>query len=159
MFSRQASIGVSKVSKHRMYAFSLEGYYKTMDHVIEYREYVSPFSGAGASWDQLREIGKGAQLWRRTITREKERDHSAGWIGYTLSCSLTREIPGCADDGKPFSPYKCDRRHDSRLLLTQRLGKRWGVVRWLRYYRSALTLPTASYEGVGDPSPLRSAAE
>lgn len=151
MFSRQGSVGISKTSKHHMYAMSVEGYYKTMDHVIEYREYVSPFSGAGKHWDEQVAIGKG-RSYGGEILLEKKKGTTRGWIGYTLSWS-DRTFPS-VNEGKSY-PYKYDRRHDLEVVLTQHLGKRWELSATWEYTTGLpLTLPTASYEGVGDPSPF-----
>lgn len=150
MFSRQGSIGISKMSKQRMYTFSLEGYYKTMDHVIEYREYVSPFGDAGKNWDEQVAIGKG-RSYGGELLLEKKKGTTRGWIGYTLSWS-DRTFP-TVNNGKSF-PYKYDRRHDLEVVLTQRLGKRWELSATWEYTTGLpLTLPNASYEGVGDASP------
>lgn len=150
MFSRQGSLGISKVSRQRMYAASLEVYYKTMDHVIEYSEYVSPFNGAGQDWDEQVAIGKG-RSYGGEILLEKKKGTTRGWIGYTLAWS-DRTFPN-VNGGKSF-PYKYDRRHDLEVVLTQRLGKRWELsATWEFTTGIPLTLPTGSYEGVGDASP------
>ncbi len=150
MFSRQGSLGVSKTSRHRMYAASFEAYYKTMDHVIEYSEYVSPFNGAGRDWDEQVSIGKG-RSYGGEILLEKKKGTTRGWIGYTLAWS-DRTFPN-VNNGKSF-PYKYDRRHDLEVVLTQRLGKRWELsATWEFTTGIPLTLPTGSYEGVGDASP------
>lgn len=150
MFSRQGSFGVSKLSRKGMYAMSFETYYKTMDHVIEYKEYVSPFTSAGKNWDELVDIGKG-RSYGGELLLEKKKGTTRGWIGYTLSWS-DRKFPG-VNNGKSF-PYKYDRRHDLEVVLTQRLGKRWELsASWEYTTGLPLTLPTASYEGIGDSSP------
>jgi len=151
MFSRQGSVGIAKSSRHRMYTMSLELYYKTMDHVIEYNEPVSPFSGAGTHWDELVAIGKG-RSYGGEIMLEKKKGTTRGWIGYTLAWS-NRTFP-TVNGGKPF-PYKYDRRHDIEAVLTQRLGKRWELsATWEFTTGLPLTLPTASFEGIGDASPF-----
>jgi hypothetical protein len=150
MFSRQGSFGISKVSRRGMYAMSVETYYKTMDHVIEYQDFVSPFNGAGKNWDELVVVGKG-RSYGGEVLLEKKKGTTRGWIGYTLAWS-DRTFPG-VNHGKSF-PYKYDRRHDLEVVLTQRLGKRWELsASWEFTSGVPLTLPTASFEGIGDPSP------
>ncbi|WP_089828545.1 TonB-dependent receptor [Chitinophaga filiformis] len=151
MFSRQGSLGIVKTSRHRMYTMSAEVYYKTMDHVIEYSEYVSPFDGAGKNWDDEVAVGKG-RSYGGEILLEKKKGTTRGWIGYTLAWS-DRTFP-TVNGGKSF-PYKYDRRHDIEVVLTQRLGKRWELSATWEYTTGLpLTLPTASYEGIGDASPF-----
>jgi hypothetical protein len=150
MFSRQGSFGVSKTSRRGMYAMSVEAYYKTMDHVIEYKGNASAFNGAGRDWDEVVDIGKG-RGYGGEILLEKKKGTTRGWIGYTLAWA-DRTFPG-VNNGKTF-PYKYDRRHDLEVVLTQKLGKHWELsANWEYASGTPLSLPTASYEGVGDPSP------
>lgn len=150
MFSRQASLGISKTSRRGMYAMSIETYYKTMDHVIEYKGTASPFNGAGRDWDDVVDVGKG-RSYGGELLLEKKRGTTRGWIGYTLAWS-DRTFPS-VNNGKTF-PYKYDRRHDLEVVITQRLGKHWELsANWEYASGTPLSLPTASYEGIGDPSP------
>jgi hypothetical protein len=150
MFSRQVSAGISKRSKNNMFGLSFETYFKTMEHVIEYKEYGSPFTGAGEHWDENVIEGKG-QSYGGELLLEKRKGATHGWIGYTLSWS-NRTFPG-VNNGKSF-PYRYDRRHDFEIVLTQRLGKRWELsASWEYTTGLPFTLPTASYEGIDDASP------
>lgn len=150
MFSRQASFGVSKTSRRGMYAMSLESYYKTMDHVIEYKGSASPFNGAGKDWDEIVDIGKG-RSYGAELLLEKKKGTTRGWIGYTLAWS-ERTFPG-VNQGRTF-PYRYDRRHDLEVVITQKLGKRWELsASWEYASGTPLSLPNASYEGIDDPSP------
>lgn len=150
MLSKQVSTGVAKTSRDHQYEFSLEGYYKTMDNVIEYKEDALFFGTNIKRWDERVEIGSG-KSYGMELMMEKKKGGLKGWIGYTLSWS-DRQFPG-VNKGRPF-PYKYDRRHELELVLSQRLGKYWEVsVNWQYGTGSALTLPVASYEGAGEPSP------
>ncbi|MBW8688062.1 carboxypeptidase-like regulatory domain-containing protein [Chitinophaga rhizophila] len=150
MFSRQGSFGISKTSRYGMYALSLETYYKTMDHVIEYKGEAASFTGAGRDWDEIVDVGKG-RSYGGELMLEKKKGTTRGWIGYTLAWS-DRTFPS-VNNGKTF-PYNYDRRHDLEIVITQKLGKHWELsANWEYASGRPLTLPTASYEGIGEPSP------
>lgn len=150
MFSRQASFGIVKTTKNNGYGFTLEGYYKTMDNVIEYKDQNDLFDNAGKAWDEKVDIGKGWS-YGSELMLEKKRGKLKGWISYTLSWA-ERRFPG-VNNGAPF-PYKYDRRHNLEVVVSQRIGKRWETsANWEFTSGLPLTLPVASYEGVSDGSP------
>jgi hypothetical protein len=150
MLSKQVSAGAAKTTRDYQYEFSLEGYYKTMDNVIEYKEDISAFSSNIQRWDERVVTGKG-KSYGAELMLEKKKGKLKGWIGYTLAWS-DRQFP-TVNKGRPF-PYKYDRRHELEIVLSQRLGKHWEVsANWQYSTGAALTLPVASYEGAGEPSP------
>ena len=102
------------------YEISLEGYYKTMANVMEYREgATSLFEIDEGSWEQkiLQGFGRsyGVELFA-----QKKTGTFTGWAGYTLS--WTDRHFDELNNGKRF-PYKYDRRHDVSITLMQRFGK------------------------------------
>ncbi|ASZ09737.1 TonB-dependent receptor [Chitinophaga pendula] len=154
MFSRQLAIGAAKTSTNGMFEYSLEGYYKTMDHVIEYRDDLSFFStgsGSGAKrWDERVAIGHGWAYGGELLLRKKK-GNFRGWIGYTLAWS-ERQFND-VNKGRKF-PYKYDRRHELELVLIQRLGKHWEAsASWSYSTGLPVTLAIGSYEGISEPSP------
>ncbi|WP_177230295.1 TonB-dependent receptor [Chitinophaga sp. CF118] len=150
MFSRQVSLGVSKMSRNNMFAYSVETYYKTMDNVIEYKENAALFSTGNTNWDEQVVTGIG-RSYGGEVLLEKKTGTTRGWIGYTLAWS-DRQFKK-VNKGKPF-PYKYDRRHDVEIVIIQRLGKCWEMsASWEYTSGLPLTLPVASYEGINNPSP------
>jgi hypothetical protein len=146
-FSKQTSFGITKMSKNNVFCYSLEGYYKTMDNVIEYKDNASLINTSGKKWDELVEVGRG-RSYGGEVLLEKKKGLLKGWIGYTLSWS-ERQFSN-VNDGEAF-PYKYDRRHDLEVVVTRQLGKRWEVsASWEYTSGMPLTLPTASYEGATD---------
>ena len=88
--SKQAALGLVKDIRNPEIALSLEGYYKTMNHVIGYKE--------GATFLELDEAGSGSENnWEDNVTAgrawsygielliQKKEGRFSGWIGYTLS--------------------------------------------------------------------------
>ena len=98
------------------YSITLEGYYKTMKNVIEYKEGAS-FLSAGKNWEKIVEVGKGWSYWWRAFTRKKRLVNLQVGLVYTLSWT-NRQF----DDinfGEVY-PYKYDRRHDVSVAFTYR---------------------------------------
>ncbi len=123
---------------------SLEGYYKTMDNLIEYKEGSSFFSVDG-SWEDKLEFGRGNAYGMEFLAR-KQMGKTSGWIGYTLSWA-NRQFDNISF-GEWF-PYRYDRRHDISIVLNQQItdGINLGVT-WVYGTGNAVTLPLEKYGGL-----------
>ena len=115
--SEQIAIGLAQNFKEN-YELSLEGYYKTMNNVLEYKEGAS-FFDLDDSWERKIVQGKGSSYGMELFAQKKTGTFT-GWVGYTLSWT-DRQFDDL-NEGKRFS-YKYDRRHDLSLALMQRFGK------------------------------------
>ena len=96
--------------------FSVEGYGKRMDNLLEYRD-GSSFFGSSESWESKICTGKG---WSYGIEFLLQRSFGSttGWVAYTWAHAkrqFDREGEEI-NDGKVF-PAKYDRRHDISLTL------------------------------------------
>ena len=143
--SRQFGLGLARQFKDQ-YEFSLEGYYKTMTNLIEYREGASFLVGFGESedWQNKVEIGRGWSYGAELFV-QKKRGRTTGWIGYTLSWTK-RRFEGL-NGGRTF-PYRYDRRHDLALVLTRQLTPSTNFsLTWVYGTGNAATLPVAWYYG------------
>ncbi|MBI5856216.1 MAG: TonB-dependent receptor [Sphingobacteriales bacterium] len=150
MFSRQIAAGFAKSVMQDKVEVSVEGYYKTMDGVIEYKDGASYLNSTTADWDTKVESGK-AKSYGIELMLQKKLGKTTGWIGYTLSWSK-RQFPEI-NFGREFF-YKYDRRHDLEVAITHKLGKRWEISgSWQFQTGSPFTLPVAQYEGAIDDSP------
>ena len=91
--------------------FSLEGYYKTMDNVLEYREGAS-FFGSSSGWEDKVAMGRGWAYGVEFLVQKKT-GKLTGWVGYTWSRTMRQfDREGhVINNGIPF-PAKYDRRHD-----------------------------------------------
>ena len=144
-WSRQVGLGLARRFKDQ-YEFSLEGYYKTMTNLIEYREGASFLVGFGESedWQDKVEIGRGRSYGIELFV-QKKRGRTTGWIGYTLSWTK-RRFEGL-NQGRTF-PYRYDRRHDLSLVLTHQLTRSTNFsLTWVYGTGNAVTLPVARYYG------------
>lgn len=124
---------------------SLEGFYKNMLNLIEYKEGADFFSAAQA-WEDKIETGKGNAYGAELLIR-KQTGKTTGWIGYTLSWS-NRQFENL-NFGKPF-PYRYDRRHDVGIAITHELNERvdFGLV-WVYGTGNAVSLPIEKYPLMG----------
>ena len=149
-WSRQFGVGLARQLKDQ-YEFSLEGYYKTMTNLIEYREGASFLLGFGESedWQDRVEIGQGWSYGAELFV-QKKRGRTTGWIGYTLS--WTKRWFNRLNQGHTF-PYRYDRRHDLALVLTHQLTRSANFsLTWVYGTGNAATLPVARYYGYREHS-------
>ncbi len=100
---------------------SVEGYYKHMHNIIEYRDGATTF-GSTAGWEDLVCVGDG---WTYGVEFLAQRTfgHLTGWLAYTWSRTTHLfNRPGQElNNGNPF-PAKYDRRHDFSIVLTYKIN-------------------------------------
>jgi len=138
--SHQFALGAS-LKLNKGFDLTVEGFYKTMDNLIEYKEGAS-FSGVSDGWESKIEMGKGWS-YGAEIMLEKTVGKTTGWIGYTLSWS-DRKFENL-NFGKTF-PAKYDRRHDVSLALTHKFSERFDMgLTWVYGTGNATTLGVQQY--------------
>lgn len=120
-YSNQYAAGYAQTLFDK-FEISIEGYYKTMENLIEYSDGTS-FFGADKGWENKIETGKG-ESYGLEILLEKKTGKTTGLIGYTLSWS-NREFDKI-NFGKEY-PYKYDRRHDISFTLMHKFNKTWDI--------------------------------
>ena len=101
--------------------FSVEGYYKQMRNVLEYKEGVS-FLGSSSGWENKVEMGKGRSMGIEFMA-QKTTGKTTGWIAYTLAKSDRKFAVGGINNGERF-PYKYDRRHNLSLVVNHKFNNR-----------------------------------
>ena len=106
--------------------FSVEGYYKTMDNLLEYKDGAS-FMGISTNWENKVSMGRGVAYGIEFLA-QRSFGNTTGWLGYTWAKSdRIFDRPGnVLNDGKPF-PAKYDRRHDISATLTHKFSDRIDV--------------------------------
>ena len=137
----QVSMGVFAMTPSQGYDFSVEGYYRHVDNVLDYRDGIS-FSSA-IEIERLVRAGEGRGYGVELAVR-KNTGRLTGWASYTLSWSKTR-IDGI--NGGQWYDANNDRRHDVNLVATYQLNPNWtlsGV--WVYNSGQAFTAPSAKYE-------------
>ncbi|MEG1544997.1 MAG: hypothetical protein RR382_10820, partial [Tannerellaceae bacterium] len=106
---------------HKQYDFSVEGYYKYWDNLIEYKDESSVISSF-SRWDERVAVGKGRSYGLELLAR-RSAGKTTGWIAYTLSWTERRFPDGSICRGDWY-PFKYDNRHKVNLTLSHRLSKR-----------------------------------
>lgn len=119
--------------------FSVEGYYKDMRNVLEYKEGISIF-GASAGWENKVELGRGRSMGIEFMA-QKTIGKTTGWLSYTLAKSDRKFDKGGINNGERF-PYKYDRRHNINLTLQHKFSDRIDVgASWVFYTGGTSTIP------------------
>lgn len=138
--SKQVAVGIAQ-SLNGGFELSVEGYYKTMQNLIEYKEGASFFS-VNRNWDEQIEFGQGNSYGGEVFLQKKE-GKTTGWVGYTLSWT-NRQFENL-NFGNPF-PYRYDRRHDISFVLVHQLNDHIDIgVTWVYGTGNAITLATTRY--------------
>ncbi len=151
--SRQMAVGLAKDFSDNFplgsgFAFTVEGYYKTMQNIINYKEGASfllvddPTSAERVRWEDNVTAGRGWSYGAEVLLQRKT-GRLSGWLGYTLSWTQWQfaELNG----GRPFYP-RYDRRHDVSVVGIYELSKRITLSgTWVYGTGNALTVPIASY--------------
>ena len=132
------------------FEFSVEGYYKKMNNVLEYKDGASFFSLDQTNWDGKVVMGDG---WAYGIElfAQKQVGKFTGWVGYTWSHTdrLFDRPSQELNYGRVF-PAKYDRRHDLNIVLMYEFNDRIDVgATWVYSSGNCATLSYQEYHGLG----------
>lgn len=137
----QVSLGFFAMTPNQGYDFSVEGYYRHVDHVLDYRDGISFSSEIELERLVLAGEGRGYGV---ELSGRKNSGRLTGWLSYTLSWSRTR-IDGI--NGGRWYDANNDRRHDVNLMASFKLSPTWtlGAV-FVFNSGQAFTAPSAKYQ-------------
>lgn len=142
----QASLGSTHFFKHGQYELGIEGYFKSMDHLVAYHEganYLTP----GTNWEDKVTAGKGWSYGIEVLLRRAS-GRTTGWIGYTLARAI-RKFESI-NSGHHF-PDRFDRPNDISLVLSRRMNRRLDLsATWVYSTGNAVTLPEAYFYSYGN---------
>lgn len=133
----QSTVGID-LYPHPKWEVSVEGYYKEMDHLLAFTE------GANylADWRNNVTSGSGTSRGLELLVKRK-RDRLTGWLAYTYS--FTDRQFDRINFGEEY-PYKFDRRHDLKLVLSYRLNEKIDLsANWVLSSGFAFSLPESIY--------------
>lgn len=137
----QVSLGVFYMTPRQDYDFSLEGYYRHVNNVLDYRDGISFASAIEIERLVLSGEGRG---YGAELCARKNTGRLTGWVGYTLSWSQTR-IDGISQ-GQWYDANN-DRRHDINIVAIYRLNDAWTLnATWVYNSGQAFTAPSAKYQ-------------
>ena len=150
--SKQLALGFAKDLERPAVTLTLEGYYKKMNHILNYKEGSSFLSINGdnaneLTWEDNVTSGKGWSYGLEFLIQKKVGKLS-GWVGYTLSWTKW-QFPEL-NFGRTFYP-RYDRRHDLSIVGIYEVNKRITLsATWVYGTGNALTIPVSRYTGVRD---------
>lgn len=122
------------------YLISLEGYYKKMDNLLEYRDDAEFTLGIPLEEQFTRGEGRAYGI---ELFLNKQIGNFTGWIGYTLA--WTKRQFADLNRGNEFYP-RYDRRHDVSLTLNYEFNDTWELgMAWVYGTGQAYTMPTSTY--------------
>ena len=138
--ANQVSAGLFMMTPSQDYDFSIEGYYRQINHVLDYRDGKSFASEIEIERLMLEGKGKGYGV---ELSARKNNGRLTGWVGYTLSWSKTK-IDGI-NQGRWYDANN-DRRHDVNIIAIYHLNKRWQLsASWVFNSGQAFTAPSGKY--------------
>ena len=145
LISDQLSLG-GYYNWNKTLDFSVEGYYKRMNNLLEYKD------GHGlvpstVSWENKLAAGEGRAYGAEFMVR-KSQGRTTGWVGYTLAWADRRfdEING----GRRF-PSRYDNRHKLNIVVMHKLSPKVELsAAWTYSSGNYTTLSLESYEGGND---------
>ena len=150
MNSQQISAGVC-YNLLNLIDFSIEGYYKSMDNLIEYKDGAS-FFGSGTGWEDKVNMGRG---WAYGVEflAQKTVGKTTGWVGYTWSkTERLFDRPGQELNNGIAFPAKYDRRNDVSIVISHKFSNRFDMAAtWVYSTGSCGTLALQSYAGTDVP--------
>lgn len=133
----QVALGYFRNFSDNMFEASVEGYYKYMQHAIDFKDHAELLLNKEIE-GELR-FGKARSYGLEFMVR-KQHGNLTGWISYTLSKAV-REIKEI-NDGNPYSaPY--DKPHDISIVLNYQFSERLvGGLNWVYSTGIPVTFPT-----------------
>jgi outer membrane receptor for ferrienterochelin and colicin len=138
--SDQVALGTA-VNLPKGFSLTIEGFYKTMTNLIEYKEGAS-FMGSATNWESKVEKGRG-WAYGAEVMLEKTIGKTTGWVAYTWS-KTERQFENL-NFGNPF-PAKYDRRHDVSIVLTHEFSKKFDIgCTWVYGTGNAVTLAVMEF--------------
>jgi hypothetical protein len=138
----QYALGYFKNFKENRYTSSVEIYYKTMSHLMEYKEGIVSLSNLKSNFDDVFYFGNGKSYGAEFFVKKNE-GRFTGWMGYTLAFS-TRNFPDIEQGATYYS--RNDRRHDLSAVGTYALNNKWSFsVVFVYKSGTPITVPVSRY--------------
>ncbi len=133
----QVALGYFRNFRRNTIETSVEGYYKYMNHVIDFKDHAILLMNNKLEGEILE--GTGYSYGIECLVRLNE-TRLNGWVSYTYSRSF-RVIPGI-NDGNPYpAPY--DKPNSLNIVASYQIAKRWSVsANWVYATGNPVTFPT-----------------
>jgi hypothetical protein len=142
-YSHQASLGVAKTLVKK-YLFTVEGYYKLMQGVLDYKNGAT-FYNTYEAWYNKVEAGLGRSYGLEVFLQRKV-GKLTGWVAYTLS-KTDRKFP-TINFGERFA-FRYDSRHNISLVGVYELDKKHTIsATWIYATGNAFTLANVRFKAM-----------
>lgn len=150
MKSHQYSAGMFYNFKN-IIDFSVEGYYKSMENLIEYKDGAT-FLGSSTGWEDKVSMGRG-WAYGLEFLAQKSIGQTTGWLGYTWSKSERLfDRPGEELNNGEVFPAKYDRRHDISLVVSHKFNEKIDVAgTWVYSTGNSGSLALQNYSAAKTP--------
>ena len=147
MQSDQIALGAYYATYNKAYSFSLEGYYKWMKHLMDYKDNYQLLPPS-THWEDKLTQGKG-RSYGVELSARKEKGKLTGWVGYTLSWN-DRQFTEI-NKGERF-PAKFDNRHKFNIVTHWKVSPKVELTgSWIYMTGNRLTVSFENYEAVPSP--------
>ena len=123
----QYSLGFFKNFDENALELSLEGYYKDMDNILDYKVGAQLLLNEAIEQEVLQGDGKAYGI---EILLKKTKGRLNGWVGYTYSRSFVRlnsDFPEETVNNGDFFPSNYDKPHDFSVVTNYKLTKRYSL--------------------------------
>ncbi|MBL7813224.1 MAG: TonB-dependent receptor plug domain-containing protein [Bacteroidetes bacterium] len=142
-FSNQVSLGVAKTLLKK-YIFTVEGYYKTMQNVLDYKNGAT-FYNTYETWYKKVEAGLGRSYGLEFFLQRKI-GKLTGWVAYTLS-KTDRKFT-TINFGERF-PFKYDSRHNIAAVMVYDINEKHTLsATWIYATGNAFTLSSVRFNAM-----------
>jgi len=146
--SKQFAFGLEKTFGNGDYEVSIEGFHKTMNNLITYKEGVAVLSSASDWQTQVETNGRGKSYGLEFLF-QKTKGPVTGWIAYTYSNS-TRQFEN-KNLGRPY-PFKYDRTHDFSIVYLHKIKSNIQLsATWVYGTGNPYTLAAGKFLMISDP--------
>jgi hypothetical protein len=147
--SWQTELGITHDLFDDEYNLTLEGYYRKMNNLVEFKGQGSIYSFRDSWENKIYSGGKGESYGSEIMLRKKG-GRLKGWLSYTLSWA-TRQFDEINDGKSYFFSY--DRRHSISLVMTYRITDRLVVAgNWVYASGRPVTMPSGNISTISNLS-------
>jgi hypothetical protein len=146
--SDQYTLGIFKNWKDNLFEISVEGYYKWIQNVVDYKNAATILLNETLDADLVQ--GKGKAYGVEFLLR-KNRGKLTGWLGYTYSRSLRKfnESPFDVEiiNEGVFFPSNYDKPHDVSVVMNYKFSRRFSMNMNFAYSTGRpITVPVSKFQ-------------
>ncbi len=149
--SNQYALGYFKTLKNKKYSLEVEGYYKTIDNVIDY---IDGSDLIGKNYIEREILSGESRAYGLEFLFRKNKGRLKGWLAYTISKAESKTPGGTAgglgiNDGKWYNAA-FDRTHDVSMTGSYKLNEKWTFgSNFILQSGRPVTYPNAQYSYQG----------